>query len=119
MSDYEPNERGLAVTVEAQKQEAAPEVDALKGELKAIKDSLQEVADAMLSLVPDHLKPLIPADLGPAAKIKWFQNAEKTGVFAPAKVPETDTAKPGITPKSPDLSNLPAHARLAAGYGRK
>ncbi len=36
---------------------------------------------------------------------------------APA-VPATDTPPPAITPKAPDTSALPIHARLAAGYSK-
>jgi hypothetical protein len=33
-------------------------------------------------------------------------------------VPSTETPPPAITPKAPDLSGLPVHARMAAGYSK-
>ncbi|MCW5705486.1 MAG: hypothetical protein KIT82_23250 [Bradyrhizobium sp.] len=79
-----------------------------------------ELAENVLAEIPEHLKPLIPADLGPGAKLKWYREAKKTGVFDAAKpnVPETDTGKPRTTPRDQDLSTLPPHARIAAGYGK-
>jgi hypothetical protein len=89
------------------------------GKRRALETENAEMADAILADIPDNLKSLIPADLGPAAKIKWFREAKKTGVFdAKPDVPETDKGKPATTPKDHDLSTLPAHARIAAGYGK-
>ncbi len=45
--------------------------------------------------------------------------ARITVALAEAKrpvVPVTDTAKPTLSPVTPDLSALPAHARIARGY---
>lgn len=87
------------------------------GKRRALETENAEMADAILSEVPDNLKSLIPADLGPAAKIKWYREAKKTGVFdAKPVVPDTDKGKPATTPKDTDLSTLPPHARIAAGY---
>lgn len=90
------------------------------GKRRALETEYAELAETVLAEVPDNLKPLIPADLGPAAKLKWFREAKKTGVFdTKPKVPETDSGKPTTTPADRDLSTLPVHARIAAGYGKK
>jgi len=79
-------------------------------------DELKQAAEALLSGVPEHLKPLIP-DVGPAEQIKWFRAAEATGVFNPPAVPATDAARPKSTVPEPDLSKLPPMARMSRGYG--
>lgn len=89
------------------------------GKRRTLETEYAEFADAVLAEIPDHLKPLVPADLGPAQKLKWYREAKKTGVFdSKPNVPETDKGKPATTPKDRDLSTLPAHARIAAGYGK-
>jgi len=90
------------------------------GKRRALEEELSATADALLAEVPEHLKALIPADLGPAAKIKWFREARKTGVFGgTTQVPETDSGKPKVTPRDQDLSTLPPVARMARAYGTK
>lgn len=90
------------------------------GKRRALEEELSATADALLAEVPEHLKALIPSDLGPAARMKWFREARKTGVFGgTAKVPETDTGKPKVTPRDQDLSTLPPVARMARAYGTK
>lgn len=75
------------------------------------------MVEETLKAVPEHLKALIPADLEPSAKLKWFTAARKTGVFDRPKVPQTDAGKPApIAPREPDLSKLSPVARMAAGY---
>lgn len=90
------------------------------GKRRTLETEYAEFAQNVLAEIPEHLKPLIPADLSPGAKLKWYQEAKKTGVFNVAKpaVPETDNGKPRTTPRDQDLSTLPAHARIAAGYGK-
>jgi hypothetical protein len=88
---------------------------------RALEGDMQAVADALLAEVPEHLKALVPADLGPAARIRWFQAAKSTGVFGGTSttVPTTDTTPPRTTPRDQDLSNLPPAARMARGYGAR
>jgi hypothetical protein len=86
------------------------EADKLKAQLAAL-------AEQVLSAVPEHLKPLIPAGLEPAARVEWFNNAKATGVFnSKPVIPETDSSKPTVTPKTADVSTLPPVARMARGY---
>lgn len=78
---------------------------------------MAEAAKGVLAGVPEHLRGLIPANLSPADQIAWFNQAKATGVFDKPKVAATSAAtKPAITPQTPDISALPLHARLAAGY---
>lgn len=95
----------------------APPPDANADELKALAEQIAHMADAMLEVIPDHLRPLIPEGLSPARKVAWFLKARDTGVFAPAPVPATDSGKPTVTPRTPDVSTLPPVARMARGYG--
>lgn len=105
---------------------ATPEASAPKSNVPPsaapgdIADALKEVAGSLLAEVPEHLKALIPDGLDDAGKIKWFQKAKAAGAFggakAPAAVPETDSGKPPVTPRSEDLSKLPVYARMATGY---
>jgi hypothetical protein len=89
------------------------------GKRRALETEYADLADSLLADIPDRLKALVPAELSPAAKIKWFREAKKTGVFdAKVDVPETDTGKPRTTPQDQNVSTLPAHARIAAGYGK-
>jgi hypothetical protein len=97
----------------------APDADTSKAELAALSEQVAHMAGVMLAEVPDHLKPLIPADLSPAQQVAWFLKAKQTGVFGAVTVPATDTGKPTVTPKAPDVSTLPPVARMAAGYGAK
>lgn len=89
------------------------------GKRRNLETEYAEFAESVLAEIPDNLKALIPAELGPGAKLKWFREAKKTGVFnAKPHVPETDKGKPATTPRDQDTSSLPAHARIAAGYGK-
>lgn len=89
------------------------------GKRQALEREYAEFAEAVLAEIPERLKPLIPADYGPAQKLKWYRDAKNTGVFdARPHVPETDRGKPATTPKDRDFSTLPVHARIAAGYGK-
>lgn len=87
------------------------------GKRRALETDYADLADTILAEIPENLKALIPSELGPAAKVKWFREAKKTGVFDAAKrVPETDTGRPMTTPKDHDTATLPAFARIATGY---
>lgn len=91
------------------------EIERLRAELAASQTDLETVANAMLGTIPDGLKALIPDDLSPAAKVKWFNKAKETGIFN-TMVPETDTAKPSITPQKVNPDDLPPIARMSYGY---
>lgn len=94
-----------------------PEPDTSAVELAALKSKLAETAQGVLAGVPDHLRGLIPASLSSAELIDWYAQAKATGVFDKPTVPPTDgNVRPAITPKAPDTSSLPIHARMAAGY---
>ena len=89
------------------------------GKRRTLETEYADFAESVLGEIPEKLKALIPTELGPGAKLKWFREAKKTGVFnAKPDVPETDKGKPATTPRDQDLSTLPAHARIAAGYGK-
>lgn len=51
------------------------------------------------------------------AEIAELAKVKAAAPSAPA-VPTTETPPPAITPKAPDLSGLPVHARMAAGYSK-
>lgn len=93
----------------------APTAEA--AELAALKAKLADTAQTVLAGVPDHLRGIIPANLSSAELLDWFAQAKATGIFDKPAVPPTDGgARPAITPKAPDTSSLPIHARMAAGY---
>ena len=86
-------------------------------ELAALKAQLATTAETILGGVPEHLRGLIPTNLSPGDQIAWFNQAKASGAFDKPTVPPTDGGiKPAITPKAPDVSSLPAFARIAAGY---
>ena len=89
-----------------------------RAELAKAQADMDSLAADLLSTIPEHLRALIPDDLGAAARIAWFKKARETGVFNKPTVPETDNRKPSITPKIPDISTLPPIARIAHGYGK-
>ena len=85
--------------------------------LAAARADLNAAADALLTGVPEHLKPLIPSALSAKERIDWFAQAKATGIFDRPAVPATDAgSKPTITPKETDPASLPVYARMAAGY---
>lgn len=96
----------------------ADEVAALKAQLAEASEQLAHMAGVVLADVPEHLKPLIPVGLGPAAQAAWVQQARAAGLFAKPTIPTTDTTKPTVTPKAADVSSLPPLARMAAGYAK-
>lgn len=78
---------------------------------------MDEIATAMLASIPDGLKALIPDELSPAAKVKWFQKAQAAGLLMRPQVPETDTTKPNVMPVKVNPDDLPPIARMSYGYG--
>jgi hypothetical protein len=92
--------------------------DAEREAVTVLQSQLEAAAETVLAGIPDHLRALIPMGLSPAERIAWFQSAKATGIFDKAAVPATPTPPPAITPKTPDTSSLPIHARLAAGYSK-
>ena len=63
---------------------------------------------------PAHLRDLVP-NTTVAERIAWINKAKTAGLFATA-VPSTDNAKVRLTPGPEALAQLPAVARIAAGY---
>jgi hypothetical protein len=93
------------------------EMEALRTQLVAAQEQAKAAAGAVLAMVPERLRALIPEG-DPAAQLAWFAKAKQTGVFDAPNVPKTDDGKPTITPKAADFSTLPPEARMAAGYKR-
>jgi hypothetical protein len=90
------------------------------GKRRAVEAELASLADALKAEIPAHLQRLVPTQLPAPDLVRWLMEARATGLAAgTVKVPETDTRKPGTTPKSEDMSQLPAVARMARGYGMK
>ncbi len=98
---------------------AQGELDQLKAQLATQATEMNEIATAVLANIPDGLKALIPEELTPAAKVKWYQKAQAAGLLIRPQVPETDTTKPGGLPVKVDPSDLPPIARMSYGYGSK
>jgi len=114
MADEETKPTETPATVQAT--EPKSEIELLKIQLAKKNTDLEQVANSMLATIPENLKALIPEDLSPAAKVKWFDKAKETGIFNKVPVPETDNAKPSITPQQIDPSELPPIARMSRGY---
>ncbi|MGA1850317.1 hypothetical protein VH570_05725 [Sphingobium sp. HT1-2] len=88
-------------------------------ELQAAQAQIATAATTILAGVPDHLRGLIPTTMAPADQIEWFNAAKASGAFDKPVVPSTKTPVPVVNAPAPDVSTLPVHARLAAGYTRK
>jgi len=94
----------------------------LNAEIQKRKDAEGFIADMCENLesdVPEEFKKLIP-DLPPGKKIKWLNEATKSGFFEgkTAEGDGPDSRRPGT--KTPtDLSKLSPHEMLSAGYGEK
>lgn len=95
------------------------EAEQLKAQLAAQAAELDEIANTMLANIPDGLKALIPDELTPAAKVKWYQKAQAAGLLKRPSVPETDTSKPSLLPPKVNPNDLPPIARMSYGYGNK
>ena len=100
------------------------ELARLDQELKGLRDAAKAVSaetdyDGLLA----NLNELIPEEdraglSNEGTKIDQVF-ARVTAALKAAKrpaVPETDTKRASLTPKSEDLSDLPAHVRMARGY---
>jgi len=94
----------------------------LNAEIQKRKDAegfIADMCEALEADVPEEFKKLIP-DLPPGKKIKWLNDATKSGFFE-AQTSDgdgPDSKRPGTkTPK--DLSKLSPHEMLSAGYGEK
>lgn len=83
----------------------------VEGEVKAARD-------ALLCSVPEHVRALAPKTGSISDLVAWIDAAKKAGVVSGPTVPTTDQGRPAVTPRDQDLSTMPVHARLSAGYGR-
>lgn len=95
----------------------APEKQAATVPDQGETDPLGRVLAGMVAELPEAARALVP-NLPTVEKMAWIQAAKASGVFAAKAVPETDSSKPTVTPSERDFSNMPAHARIAAGYSR-
>ncbi len=95
------------------------ELDQLKAQLAAQTAEMDEIANAVLNNIPDGLKALIPEELSPAAKVKWYQKAQAAGLLIRPQVPETDTSKPNVLPVKVNPNDLPPIARMSYGYNNQ
>lgn len=114
------------------KENAANQIDLtadiarLDAELKSLREATRTaISDDDLGDLITQLEDMIPE--GERAKLptsgsrehQFFSriNAVLKTQKAP-RVPETDTKRPALTTPSTDYTDLPAHARIAAGYGK-
>lgn len=95
------------------------ELDQLKARLAAQAAEMNDISNAVLANIPDGLKVLIPDELSPAAKVKWYQKAQAAGLLIRPQVPETDITKPSVLQPKVNPSELPPIARMSYGYGSK
>lgn len=95
------------------------EAEQLKAQLAAQTAEINEIANSILANIPDGLKALIPDELTPAAKVKWYQKAQAAGLLKRPSVPETDTSKPSLLPPKVNPNELPPIARMSYGYGKQ
>lgn len=90
--------------------------DEVVGQRKAAEAALEEIATSIVEEVPEDMRDLIPADLPPAARIKWVRAALAKGIFGtPAGATNPDTRRPGAK-VPPDLSGLNPRQMMARGY---
>ena len=92
------------------------------GQKKAAEEELKNLVAELVAELPEHLRPLVPSSLSPAAQAAWIKQAKEAGLFAatdrkdnPAPVKELDTKRPGGKPPA-DLSNLNSSQLLSIGY---
>lgn len=90
--------------------------DEVVGQKKAAEAALEEIATSIVEEVPEDMRDLIPADLPPAARIKWVRAAMAKGIFGgPAGVTNPDAKRPGA--KAPaDMSGMNPRQMMAMGY---
>jgi hypothetical protein len=72
----------------------------------------KEAGDAIVALLPEPLRALVPDKLSAVQRIEWAAKALKSGVA------KTD-ARPQTGPRDADTSRLPPSARMASGYGKQ
>ncbi len=91
-------------------------LDEVIGQKKAAEAALEDIATSITEEVPEDMRDLIPADLPPAARIKWVRAAMAKGIFgAPAGVTNPDSKRPGS--KAPaDMSGMNPRQMMAMGY---
>lgn len=91
-------------------------LDEVIGQKKAAEAALEEIAASILAEVPEDMRDLIPADLPPAARIKWVRAAMAKGIFgSPAGATNPDAKRPGA--KAPaDMSGMNPRQMMATGY---
>jgi len=90
--------------------------DEVVGQKKAAEAALEEIASSLVEEVPEDMRDLIPADLPPAARIKWVRAAMAKGIFgAQAGATNPDSKRPGAK-APPDLSGLNPRQMMAMGY---
>lgn len=90
--------------------------DQVVGQKKAAEAQLEEIAASILAEVPEDMQDLVPADLPPAARIKWVRAAMAKGIFGgPAGATNPDAKRPGA--KAPaDMSGMNPRQMMAMGY---
>ena len=98
----------------------------LDAELKSLRETTKtEMSDADLGdlitqleeMIPEGERAKLPASGSREHQIFSRINAVLKTKNAP-RVPDTDTQRPALTTPSADYTGLPAHARIAAGYGK-
>lgn len=83
---------------------------------KTAEENLTSVAEALKSGIPEEYRDLIPAELPPAAMIKWINKMNESGIFdSKASTTPLDNKRPATKP-AVDLEGLPPQAKMAMGY---
>ncbi len=92
--------------------ETKPDAAAIEAARKVFEAETDKAATALIAVLPEALRALVPEKLTPAQRIEWAAKALKSGVA------KTD-ARPQTGNRDADTSRLPPTARIAAGYGKK
>lgn len=105
----------------------AAEIARLEADLKSLTDQTKAMADAtdydaisagLDAMLSEEVRASIPTS---GSKMEQLF-ARVTAAIAENKrnpvVPETDVKRPSLSPAHVDFTTLPAHARIAAGYGK-
>lgn len=105
----------------------ASEIARLDASLKELRDhtqSLETTTDydqlhaKLDELLTDEARAAIPSDTSKLDQVFAKITAVLREARRTPKVPETDTQRPPLSPPPADFASLPAHARIAAGYGK-
>ena len=90
--------------------------DEVVGQRKAAEAQLEEIAASIFEEVPEDMRDLIPAELSPAARVKWIRAAMAKGIFgSPAGATNPDSKRPGA--KAPaDFAGMNPRQIMAHGY---